>query len=422
MSLLYRIFLFLYQTGILVASWWNPKARDWVKGRKNWKKQLIAATTLAGKQRIWMHCASLGEFEQGRPVLESLRNNYPQAFIVLSFFSPSGYEIRKNYPGANYICYLPLDHPANARDFVQILQPDIAIFVKYEFWHYYLKSLREFGARTLLISAIFRPGQPFFKPWGGFWRSMLQCYEQIFVQDPPSQELLKKTALDGRCTVAGDTRFDRVLDIASAAASVQELDIFCPDHQVIVAGSTWPEDEEILAHYAKVKPGIRFVIAPHEIHDAHIREIQRLFPDSILFSQLQQQLDKETIRDKMPHVLIIDNMGMLSRLYRYAQITYVGGGFGGAGIHNILEAAVYAKPVLFGPVHYKSREAMQLLEKGGAFTFDNALEAEQVIEALMSDPEKLDLAGKIAGNYVKAEAGATEKILSYIQENRLLIN
>jgi 3-deoxy-D-manno-octulosonic-acid transferase len=422
MPLLYRILLSLYETGIHAASWWNPKARHWVQGRKNWKQGLIAATESAGRQRIWMHCASLGEFEQGRPVLEGLRKNYPHAFIVLSFFSPSGYEIRKNYPGANYICYLPMDQPGRSKAFVQILQPSLALFVKYEFWHYYLKSLKESGANTLLISAIFRPGQAFFKPWGGFWRGMLQNYEHIFVQDEPSLQLLNTQGFTSRCTVAGDTRFDRVLDIAAAASPVREVDMFCAHHQVIVAGSTWPEDEEILAHYARVKPGIRFVIAPHEIHDSHIREIQKLFPDSILFSELKQCLDTGTLPSKMPHVLIIDNMGMLSRLYRYAQITYVGGGFGGAGIHNILEAAVYAKPVLFGPVHYKSREARQLLEYGGAFTFENALEAEKVIEELLGDPEKLALAGKTAGNYVEAEAGATAKILDYIQEKRLLIS
>jgi 3-deoxy-D-manno-octulosonic-acid transferase len=422
MPLLYRILLSLYETGILVASRWNPKAGQWVQGRKNWEQRLIAATESAGKQRIWMHCASLGEFEQGRPVLETLRKNYPHAFIVLSFFSPSGYEIRKNYPGADYICYLPMDNPTKSKSFVQILQPGIALFVKYEFWHYYLKSLKESGAKTLLISAIFRPGQAFFKPWGGFWRQMLQTYEHIFVQDESSLHLLEAQGLHGHCSVAGDTRFDRVLDIASAATPLRETDFFCAHHQVIVAGSTWPEDEEILAHYARVKPGIRFVIAPHEIHDSHIRDIQKLFPDSILFSQLRQGLETGTLPPKMPHVLIINNMGMLSRLYRYAQITYVGGGFGGAGIHNILEAAVYAKPVLFGPVHYKSREARQLLEYGGAFTFENALEAEKVIEELLENPEKLALAGNKAGNYVRSEAGATEKILAYIQENRLLIS
>jgi 3-deoxy-D-manno-octulosonic-acid transferase len=416
MRFLYDTALLLYVAGIRLASSWNPKARLWVQGRKGWKAQLRQHMEGRPHPRIWMHCASLGEFEQGRPVLESLRKHHPEAQVLLTFFSPSGYEIRKNYPGADYVCYLPMDGSLNASAFLDIAAPDLALFVKYEFWHYYLHELARRGTPAILFSAIFRPGQPFFKPWGGFWRGMLSCYAMIFVQDEASAARLRNAGCTDRVRVSGDTRFDRVLSVRKHWEPPLHLAEFCGNAKVVVAGSTWPEDEEVMAHYAKSHPGIRFVIAPHEIDEVHLMDIEKKFPGTIRYSQWTPGM----AADPKKHVLLMDNMGMLSRLYHFADVTYIGGGFGGAGIHNILEAAVYGKPVVFGPVHTKSREAVELLEKGGAFTVQSALEFEALMEDLWNNPGDLAQAGRIAEQYVESQAGATDAILGFIYEKRLL--
>ncbi len=419
MRLLYDLALGLYTAGIRLASLWNPKAALWVKGRKGLADRLKATLNGQGYPRIWMHCASLGEFEQGRPLLDALRKDYPGAKIILSFFSPSGYEIRKNYPGADLVCYLPPDSAANARTFLDIVDPGLAIFIKYEFWHHYLHALKKRGTPTLLVSAIFRPGQPFFKPWGGFWRGMLSCYTRVFVQDQASAGLLEGIGYGAATTVSGDTRFDRVITVAENREDIGIVQAFCGKHQVIVAGSTWPEDEEVIAHYARTRPQMRFIIAPHEIHESHLKDIEKRYAHCTRYSTLAAGA---TALPEGVHVLLMDNMGMLSKLYRYADITYVGGGFGGAGIHNILEAAVYGKPVIFGPVHDKSREARQLIEAGGAFTVQSALELESLLEDLWNLPGMRERAGKTCRDYVMRESGATRTIMDFIQEKRLLIS
>jgi 3-deoxy-D-manno-octulosonic-acid transferase len=416
MRFLYDTALLLYAAGIRLAASWNPKARLWIQGRRDWKAALKQRIDGQPHPRIWMHCASLGEFEQGRPVLEALRKHHPDAFVLLTFFSPSGYEIRKNYPGANLVSYLPMDGPLNASSFVDIAAPDLALFVKYEFWYHYLQALKKRRIPTILFSAIFRPGQPFFKPWGGFWRDMLSCYAMIFVQDGSSAELLRKAGCGDKVAVSGDTRFDRVLAVQAQWEAPPHLAEFCGHAKVIVAGSTWPEDEEIMAHYARSHPDIRFVIAPHEIDEDHLSGIEKRFPRVIRYSRCSSG----QVNGQEPQVLLMDNMGMLSRLYHFADVTYIGGGFGGAGIHNILEAAVYGKPVVFGPVHTKSREARELVEKSGAFSIQSALEFEGLMDDLWNDPEGLAEAGRIAGHYVQEQSGATAKILGYIYENRLL--
>ena len=419
MRILYDAGIWLYHLAIRIAALWNPKAKLWVEGRRQVFTNLSVRPAGDTAKRIWMHCASLGEFEQGRPLLEALRSAYPDAYILLTFFSPSGYEIRKQYPLASQVSYLPMDGAIRSKRFVRQVQPDLAIFIKYEFWYHYLQALKSQSVPTLLVSAIFRPSQPFFRPWGGFWRKMLQCYAAIFVQDQRSAELLSGIGLADRTRVSGDTRFDRVLDVSRDGSPLPLIEAFCGSATVIVAGSTWPEDEEVLAHFARSNPSIRFIIAPHEIDEAHLAEIEKRYPASIRFSRLPETGLPST---DPHHVLLMDNMGMLSRLYRFAQVTYVGGGFGGAGIHNILEAAVYGKPVIFGPVHQKSREALELQARGGAFSIQSAVEFEDLAESLLGDSTALDRAGRAAADYVQEQAGATGVIMQWIQENRLLIS
>ncbi len=421
---LYTFSLFLYTLGIRIASIWNPKARLWTNGRKNIFSLLEKNFSTGKKKTIWMHCASLGEFEQGRPLLESIREAYPNYTILLTFFSPSGYEIRKNYPGADFVCYLPADNRKNAQRFLKITRPDLAIFIKYEFWYHYLAQLKENKIPTLLVSAIFRNTQPFFKSYGGFWRKMLSCYRYIFVQDSKSFDLLKGIGFEKNTAISGDTRFDRVLAIAENEINLPIIKDFCESQDVLVAGSTWIEDEEVIDHYANNHPEKRFIIAPHEIHEDHIHELEKLFRNAVRYSTLTSVIN-ETNRSEMlagKHILIIDNMGMLSKLYYYATITYVGGGFGGAGIHNILEAVVYGKPVLFGPVNQKSREAQDLQKLGSAISIQSAVELEETLNVLFTDKEKCKTLGNLASGYVRKESGATLKIMHFIQENRLLTN
>jgi 3-deoxy-D-manno-octulosonic-acid transferase len=414
----------MYTSGIRIAATWNPKARLWIEGRQGLFTRLENAFSSKEGKTIWMHCASLGEFEQGRPLLEAIREAYPNHTILLTFFSPSGYEIRKNYAGADLVFYLPADSPEHARKFIQITRPELAIFIKYEFWYHYLTTLQSKHIPTLLVSAIFRKGQPFFKPYGAFWRQMLSCYKQLFVQDKGSFALLDAVGFGDQTTISGDTRFDRVIAVAQNHTDIPEIASFCGGSDVIVAGSTWLEDEEILDHYANHHPEIKFIIAPHEIDEAHLLELEKLFKKAIRFSALPAEKENQGLKESFAtkNILIIDNMGMLSKLYRYATITYIGGGFGGAGIHNILEAAVYGKPVLFGPVNQKSREAQDLLESGAAFTVLNALELESLLDQLLKDKEKCTRLGMIASAYVRQESGATGKIMDYIQEKRLLTN
>lgn len=410
--LLYHLFLFLYKTGIRLVAPWNPKARLWLQGRRTFPELNFSGKT------IWVHCSSLGEFEQGRPVLEAIRKQYPGFPIVLSFFSPSGYEIRKDYSGADRVIYLPLDSPRNAKKLVKALQPALVIWVKYEYWYYYLNELHKQQIPILLVSGIFRPSQPFFRFYGAIWRYMLSCYKQIFVQNQSSAELLAGIGFDRQVAVSGDTRFDRVIAIAEQQQDIPRIQSFIGNRPVLVAGSTWPEDEEELLHFVKKNPGIRFIIAPHEVDEERIEEISKTFHDIILYSNYS---DEMRLPDQI-HVMVIDNIGMLSKLYRYADISYIGGGFGNDGIHNVLEAAVYHCPVVFGPVYEKFMEARDLVSLGGAFSVENALELEEVLNHLFSKTDEKEKAGKAAGDYVYAQQGATQKIMDYIMENRLLTN
>lgn len=405
----------LFRAGIRIAAIFNPKARKWLQGRKDIFGRLQAAIG-EDDRTIWMHCASLGEFEQGRPLLEKLRATYPGHRLLLTFFSPSGYEIRKDFPGVDWVFYLPLDGSSNARRFLNIVKPRLVVFVKYEYWYFYLRQIKAMGIPFLLISALFQARMPFFKWYGGLHRNMLGCFTHLFVQDEPSRQLLATIDFDKQCTVSGDTRFDRVIEIAEHAGPVPGIDDFASDRKTIVAGSTWSEDEQLLQQvmYELKSAGLKLVIAPHEIHEQHIQQLRVLFPSSRLYSELVpgQPLAAE-------QVLIIDNIGMLSRLYRHAWITYIGGGFG-KGIHNTLEAAVYGKPVLFGPAYGKFREAVELVRNGGAKPVSNAEEARAIVSKLLGDENAYSASAAAAGEYVLASRGATKKVMDYIQEKRLL--
>jgi len=352
-----------------------------------------------------MHCASLGEFEQGRPVLEELRKRSPGIKIVLTFFSPSGYEIRKNYPGADYICYLPADTRKNASRFVQAVNPRLVFFVKYEFWNNYISILHRSDIRLYLISAIFRPGQHFFRWYGSFFREMLKKFTIIFVQDQRSLDLLSGVGA-GKILLAGDTRFDRVVQIAGSAKKIEKIEKFRGDEKVFLAGSSWRQDEEIICRYINKYPGrMKWIFAPHEIDGQNIERLEKLIEvKNVRFSAFTNEAADA-------RVLIMDNMGMLSSAYRYAYIAEVGGGFG-KGIHNILEPACWSIPVIFGPNHEKFREAVELKNDGGAKSFSSFEEFEQAVSRWLDSNKSYLAASAVAGAYVKKNTGATDIILS----------
>jgi 3-deoxy-D-manno-octulosonic-acid transferase len=410
----YNILLSLYQAGIGVASLWNPKAKKWLRGRRGLFDNI--RLSLAGKSSkiIWFHCSSLGEFEQGRPVMEKIRAAFPGYKLLITFFSPSGYEVRKNYSGADYVFYLPIDSRNNAAEFLDLVNPSLAVFIKYEYWYYYLIEIKKRKINCLLVSAIFRKGQSFFKSHGSLQRRMLHCFTQIFVQNKESKELLD--TIDIRSViVSGDTRFDSVIQVVEKFDPIPLIEKFVNNGKCIVAGSTWNADEEALQKALRGLGEIKLIIAPHEIHESHLADLKKLFPRSIRFSDLGTAA--EHIKD---NILIIDNIGMLSRLYKYAFIAYVGGGFTRDGVHNVLEAAVYGKPVVFGKNYKKYREAADLVEYNGAISFSNPGELFQLFTALLNDEDGYSQVCQASMNYVWKNKGATEKILDYIVENRLL--
>jgi 3-deoxy-D-manno-octulosonic-acid transferase len=417
---LYRIFIGIYPIAAWILGFVNPKAKQWHTGRKEILKQIAAALTSNTKRVIWMHCASLGEFEQGRPVLEGLKKQYPNYTILLTFFSPSGYEVHKNYSGADFVFYLPMDSKKNAGQFLTIVKPSIAIFVKYEFWHYYLTGLQKQQIPTILIAGIFRKDQLFFKWYGRFYKNLLHCFSAFFVQDQRSQSLLHSIGINNEVYLGGDTRFDRVIEIAKAFLPIDPIAHFCNNSLVLVAGSTWFQDDETIAHFEKANPHIKFIIAPHDITNQRLQNCLTLYKNAVLYSDYVQHLNEPNVGPQKFNTLIIDNVGMLSKLYHYASVSYIGGGFGADGIHNCLEAAVHYKPVLFGPVYDKYIEAVGLVEAGGAVSIKDVLGFESVAKKLFSNEESRNTMGQLAGNSVHAHKGASAKIIAYIQEKRLL--
>ena len=377
MKIFYNLGILIYVLTASLLSPFNSKARLWTRGRKGWEAALRKKIT-PGNTNIWIHCASLGEFEQGRPLIEAIKKANPEYKIVLTFFSPSGYEVRKNYNVADHVCYLPADTPWNARKFISLINPAAVIFVKYEFWDNYTSVLERNGIPLYLISGIFRENQHFFRWYGGFFRKILFRFRYIFVQDNKSMDLLKKIGLKN-VAVAGDTRFDRVAEIADSAKSIPQIERFKGEEKLFLAGSSWRQDEEIIARYINMNPKrMKWVLAPHEIDRPNIDRLEKLFTCEV--ARFSGFSDKSADA----RVLIIDNIGMLSSAYRYASIAEIGGGFG-KGIHNVLEAACWGIPVLFGPNHKKFREAVELLSLDGAKSFSGFEEFSEIIDNWLSD-------------------------------------
>lgn len=406
MNPIYNLGIALYQMAVKVAACRNHKARLMVKGR--------AATFQTLQQKvdpkasyIWIHVSSLGEFEQGRPLIEMIKKNQPDSKILLTFFSPSGYEVRCNYPLADIVCYLPFDRPSLVRRFLDSVKISKAIFVKYEFWGNYLSQLKCRGIPTFIISAIFRPTQMFFKPYGKMFRKMLQCYTQIFVQDEESRALLASIDVNN-VTVAGDTRFDRVTDILDDHVDLPVIESFSRGSFTLFAGSSWPADEDFLIPYFNSHPELKMVLAPHELSPERVATLKsRIQRDAVCYTEATVEQAAEA------DCLIIDCYGILSKSYRFATVAYVGGGFG-AGIHNINEAAVYGIPVIFGPRYGKFKEARDLVQLEGAFAISDGRQYDAIMDRLLADGSYLKQHGEIAGNYIKGNLGATSRIYQSI--------
>ena len=417
---MYNIVIFLYLCGVAIASLFNEKVR------KMWRGERQAIRTIKEKidpnaQYVWFHAASLGEFEQGRPLMEQLRREHPEYKILLTFFSPSGYEVRKNYEGADIICYLPLDTILNARRFLRTIRPVMAFFIKYEFWYNYLHILRHRGIPVYSVSSIFRPGQVFFRWYGKQYSRVLKCFTHFFVQNEVSRELLSTIGINN-VTVVGDTRFDRVLQIKQAAKQLPIVEQFIGNSQqptansqkpkVFIAGSSWQPDEEIFIPWLNEHKDWKVVIAPHVIGEDHLQQIERMLEGRkvVRYSTLESQQSSANSQEQAD-VLIIDCFGLLSSIYHYADVTYVGGGFG-VGIHNTLEAAVWDVPVFFGPNNQRFQEAQGLKKCGGGLEIGNADDFRRYMQGFEEHPELMKELGEKAGAYVASLSGATEKILS----------
>ncbi len=403
MDCLYNFGIRAYQTAVRIASLRNRKAKLMLRGQSHTFDLLRERLDPAGGY-IWIHVSSLGEFEQGRPLIELIRHQNPAARIVLSFFSPSGYEVRKDYDQVDAVCYLPFDLTSNVKRFLDLVKPSMAIFVKYEFWGNYLTELHRRQVPTYIISAIFRPRQVFFRPWGWMFRKMLRCFNTLFVQNEESRQLLSDIGITS-VVVAGDTRFDRVARVRESARQFPTIDRFVePSRFMLVMGSSWEPDEDIVIPYFNAHPDMKLIIAPHEFDRQRLLAIMsRIKRKSVLFSQV--------VADQMAGTdcLVIDSFGLLSSLYRYGQAAYVGGGFG-SGIHNINEAAVYGIPVIFGPKFEKFQEARELTSCGGAFSIQNADEFAARMDRLLNDAAYLRSTGGIAGSYIQRHLGATQII------------
>lgn len=381
-----------------------------IDGRMNWEKDL-ADHSLTGK-RVWIHCASLGEFEQGRPLIESVKNAHPNHSIIVTFFSSSGYEVRKDYDQADYVCYLPFDGKTESNRFIELLKPDLAIFVKYEFWYHYLNELKRREIPIFSISAIFRAEQQFFKKSGSFFREMLSCFDHFFVQNESSKSLLNSQGFEN-VTVSGDTRFDRVTEICANPQSVEVVEVFKGINDVMVIGSSWPDDIQVLLPIINDSTTqLKFIIAPHEIEHENIKKLcDGINVDYQLFSQA----DQKTIQSCK--VLIIDSIGLLSSLYQYGEIAYIGGAFG-EGLHNILEAATFGMPIVFGKGkdNHKYKEAIDLVELGGAYEISSSNEIKSVLDQVFGREEKLEELSNISKEYVISKTGASAIIMDYLRK------
>jgi 3-deoxy-D-manno-octulosonic-acid transferase len=405
---LYTLVIHLLRLIFILVSPFHPKAKQFVAGRKNiFQKLTLAFSKREPAKLVWVHCASLGEFEQGRPIIELLKNRFPDIKILLTFFSPSGYDVQKNYKNADFIFYLPWDTLQQAKRFVSITKPDLAIFIKYEFWYHYTFFLKKSGSKIISASCILRPGQIFFKSYGGLFRKLLQNFDFFFTQNQETKSLLSTIGIHNS-KVAGDTRFDRVMEIIRNSSEIDQARKFKNDQKLFVIGSCWREDLEVLAPFIhENNNNLKFIIAPHEISDSFIREIEESL--QVKYARFSEQ--KSDIEDCT--VLIIDNIGMLSRLYKYGEFAFVGGAFG-KGLHNILEAACYGIPVFFGNKNYdKYQEANDLIMRGGAFEVSGYADLKAKYELMIDRPENFLLACEVTRSYVEENLGATKKIIDY---------
>ena len=404
--MVYNLIIYLYLLGVAVYSRFNEKVRKMWRGEREAFKILREKVDPNAKY-VWFHAASLGEFEQGRPLMEQLRQDHPEYKILLTFFSPSGYEVRKNYEGADIITYLPLDTITNARRFLRTVRPVMAFFIKYEFWYNYLHILKHRHIPVYSVSSIFRPDQVFFKWYGRQYGRVLNCFTHFFVQNTISKELLAKIGITN-VTIVGDTRFDRVLQIKEAARQLHVVEAFKEDYKLFVAGSSWPPDEEIFIRYFNEHKDWKLIIAPHVIGEDHLEQIEKLLAGR----KIVRYKDAKEDDVKAADVLIINCYGLLSSIYHYGDVAYVGGGFG-VGIHNLLEAAVWDVPVFFGPNNQKFQEA-QALKQNGGFEIHDYEEFERQMNRFASDAQYLKEQGQLAGQFVKGQAGATAKVLGSV--------
>ena len=405
--LLYNLIISLYATVLKMLSPFHKKAGLMLRGQGQ-TNEILRRGIDPKADYIWFHASSLGEFEQGRPMMERIKAEHPTWKILLTFFSPSGYEVRKDYKGADMVCYLPFDTPKRVSTFLDLARPKVAVFIKYEFWMNYLSQTKARDIPIYIISAIFRPEQAFFRWYGSFYRKALHCFSHLFVQDKASQALLASIGIEN-VSVCGDTRFDRVLDIRQEAQDIAEIEPFLDKNKtILIAGSSWQEDEAFLIPYFNEHPNLKLILAPHEIHEAHLLHIEALLkrPAVRFKGASKEQLSAADC-------VIINCFGQLASIYRYGQIAYIGGGFRD-GIHNTLEAAVYGIPVLFGPNHQKFKEAVDLLQLGGGFSVSNQAEFIDTMDKLLANTSLQKESGEKARTYVHANAGVTEKIMKHL--------
>ena len=405
--MIYNLVIYIYLFGVKLAALFSSKPAKMVKGHRE-VFDILRDKIDRNARYIWFHAASLGEFEQGRPLIERIRKEHPEYRILQTFFSPSGYEVRKNYQGADIVCYLPFDTPRNVRRFIEMVNPCMVFFIKYEFWQNYLNTLYKKGIPVYSVSSIFRPNQIFFRWYGKDYRKVLKTFSHLFVQNEVSEKLLASIGVTD-VTIVGDTRFDRVLDICTVAKDLPLVKAFKGNSKTFVAGSSWGPDEDIFIRYFNEHPEMKLVIAPHVVSDSHLKEImEKVKRPCVRYTEATEENVSKA------DCLIIDCYGLLSSIYRYGNISYIGGGLG-VGIHNVLEAAVYGIPVIFGPNNKKFREAQHLLEKKGGFEINDYEEFKSLMDRFLTDNSYLQQAGNAAGDYVKNNSGALEKIMKAIR-------
>ena len=407
---MYHLIIYIFEFGLFVTSFFSQKVKKMWRGERD-SFRILREKVDPEASYAWFHAASLGEFEQGRPIIEEYRRIHPDHKILLTFFSPSGYEVRKNYEGADIICYLPIDTPTNARRFLRTVRPCVAFFIKYEFWYNYMHILHHRSVPTYSVSSIFREEQIFFKWYGYKYRHVLRCFTHLFVQNERSRELLHGIGIDN-VDVTGDTRFDRVTQIAHQSKTLPAVKAFCGERKVFIAGSSWLPDEQIFIPYFKAHPDWKLIIAPHVIDESHLSQIMSLLDGKKVIRYTQISLEEAKALPEAD-VLIIDCFGLLSSIYKYGTVAYVGGGFG-VGIHNLPEAAVWNIPVIFGPNHGRFQEALELKTCGGGLPITNATDFQHIMDRFIADSDALQTAANAAGTYVNSRSGATALILKRI--------